>query len=73
MVWLYHSPIPVGRKGGKLLVQMISTCRHGLEKGGQHPVGTTRSVADSYQHNFGIILVDPICGDDMKSGGRVEA
>ncbi len=42
MVWLYHSPIPVGRRGVNLLVQKISACRHGLRGGevgsGQHPV-----------------------------------
>ncbi len=41
MVCLYHSPISVGRRGGNLLVQIISTCRHGLRGGGgagQHPV-----------------------------------
>ncbi len=47
MVWLYRSPIPVGRKGGNLLVQMIfpasakpkvgGTGRGG--GGGPHPVG----------------------------------
>jgi hypothetical protein len=42
MVWLYHSPIPVGRRGVNLLVQQISACRHGLRGGevgsGRHPV-----------------------------------
>jgi hypothetical protein len=39
MVWLYRSPIPVGRRG-YLLVQMISTCLRYAEGGGgdQHPV-----------------------------------
>ncbi len=36
-VWLYCSPIPVGRSGGNFLVQMISTCLLG-EGGGRHPV-----------------------------------
>ncbi len=34
MVWLYRSPIPVGRGGrGILLVQIISTCRRGAYRG----------------------------------------
>ncbi len=40
MIWLYRSPIPVGRTGGNFLVQIISTClpsRRG--RWGRHPVG----------------------------------
>ncbi len=43
MVWLNRSPIPV-RGGGNLLVQMISTFRHGLRGRGEE-VGTLMIVA----------------------------
>jgi hypothetical protein len=32
MVWLYHSPFPVERRGGILLVQMISTSLRGAKR-----------------------------------------
>jgi hypothetical protein len=35
MIWLYHSPIPVGRRG---IIELVSTCRHGLR--GRGGVGT---------------------------------
>jgi hypothetical protein len=28
MVWLYSAPVPVGNRGGILLVQMNTTCLH---------------------------------------------
>jgi hypothetical protein len=42
MVWLYHSPIlPVGRRGGNLLVSNdFYSCRHGLSGGGGGPVSS---------------------------------
>ncbi len=45
MYGLAISPIPMGSKEGNLLVQIISTCRHGLSgrgggRPGQHPVVT---------------------------------
>ncbi len=44
--WLHRSAIPMGDKGGILLVQMISTCppcaqRKGVGGGVQHPCGTS--------------------------------
>jgi hypothetical protein len=44
LVWLNHSPIPLGRMGGNFLVQMISTClpsRRGRRGGDRHSVGVT--------------------------------
>ncbi len=50
MVWLNRSPIPVGRRGGNFLVQMISTrlpSRRG-RVGGRHPVVYNRYLHPSY-------------------------
>jgi hypothetical protein len=44
MVWLNHSPIPVGRRGGYFLVQMISTWLPSRSDGGG--VGTLWAASD---------------------------
>jgi hypothetical protein len=45
MVWLNRLPIPLGRRGGNFLVQMISTAFPRVEEGGggRHPVGPIHS------------------------------
>jgi hypothetical protein len=56
MVWLNRSPIPVERRGGNILVQMISTCFPRVEEGGvggRHPVVGTSVCTLSFNYGKG--------------------